>query len=147
MDEPFGALDGPTHQALVEDFENVLRETKVTTVMVTDDRNEALVLANRVAVLMKGRISQIGTPEEVFSAPADEDVASFVEAGNILHGVVDSLSDGIVSIDVGGGTLQAVSGLPPCAGPLFILAMKTSPSACLRPGRSAAAPETSFAAK
>jgi tungstate transport system ATP-binding protein len=121
MDEPFGALDGPTHQALIEDFENVLRETKVTTVMVTHDRNEALVLADRVAVMIKGSISQIGIPEEVFSAPIDEQVAAFVEAGNILHGVVDSLGEGIVSIDVGGGKIQAVSVLPPGSRPIVYI--------------------------
>jgi tungstate transport system ATP-binding protein len=111
LDEPFAALDSPTRQALLEDFESVLRETRVTTVMVTHDRNEALVLANRVVVLMNGLIRQIGTPEEVFSSPVDEEVASFVEAGNILHGVVASQNNGLVSVEVGGQQVQAVSNL------------------------------------
>ncbi len=111
LDEPFNALDSPTRQALVEDFESVLRETKVTTVMVTHDRNEALALADRVAVLMNGCVCQIGTPEEVFSHPADEDIASFVEAGNIFHGVINSQSNGLVSINAAGQDLQAVSTL------------------------------------
>ena len=111
LDEPFSALDSPTRQGLLEDFESVLRETKVTTVMVTHDRNEALVLADRVAVLMNGAISQLGTPEEVFGAPADEAVAGFVEAGNILHGMVDCQTDGLVSINVKGQKIQAMSGL------------------------------------
>ncbi len=111
LDEPFNALDSPTRQALLEDFESVLRETRVTTVMVTHDRNEALVLADRVAVLMRGSIRQLGTPEEVFVSPIDEEVASFVEAGNILHGVVNSYSNGVVSIDVEGRRIQAVSEL------------------------------------
>ena len=112
LDEPFSALDSPTRQGLLEDFESVLRETKVTTVMVTHDRNEALVLADRVAVLMKGTISQLGTPEEVFGSPADEEVAGFVEAGNILHGVVDSQTDGLISINIKGQKIQAMAGLP-----------------------------------
>jgi len=111
LDEPFSALDSPTRQSLLEDFERVLRETKVTTVMVTHDRNEALVLADRVAVLMNGSISQVGTPEEVFGAPANEEVAGFVEAGNILHGMVDCQDDGMVTINVKGQKVQAVSGL------------------------------------
>ncbi len=111
LDEPFSALDSPTRQSLLEDFESVLRETKVTTVMVTHDRNEALVLADRVAVLMKGAISQLGTPDEVFGAPVDEEVAGFVEAGNILHGVVDCQTDGMISIDINGQKIQAMSGL------------------------------------
>jgi tungstate transport system ATP-binding protein len=111
LDEPFNALDSPTRQALLEDFESVLRETKVTTVMVTHDRNEALVLADRVAVLMNGSIRQLATPEEVFGSPVDEDVASFVEAGNILHGVVSSHSNGLALMDVEGQQIQAVSDL------------------------------------
>ncbi len=111
LDEPFNALDSPTRQALLEDFESVLRETSVTTVMVTHERNEALVLADRVAVLTDGSIRQIGTPEEVFGSPVDETVAKFVEAGNILHGVVSKQDNGLVSIDIEGQQLQAVSDL------------------------------------
>ena len=111
LDEPFNALDSPTRQALLEDFESVLRETKVTTIMVTHDRNEALVLADKIAVLMRGSIRQLGTPEEVFVSPIDEEVASFVEAGNILHGVVNSNSNGLVLIDIEERRIQAVSGL------------------------------------
>lgn len=111
LDEPFNALDGPTRQALLEDFEGVLRETRVTTVMVTHDRNEALVLADRVAVLIDGAIRQLGTPEEVFGSPLDEAVAKFVGAGNIMHGVVSSQDNGLVSINIEGQQLQAVSDL------------------------------------
>lgn len=109
LDEPFNALDSPTRQSLLEDFESVLRETRITTVMVTHDRNEALVLADRVAVIINGSIRQIGTPEEVFGSPADEELAKFVEAGNILHGEVTLQSNGLVTIDIGGQQIQAVS--------------------------------------
>jgi tungstate transport system ATP-binding protein len=111
LDEPFNALDSPTRQSLLEDFESVLRETRVTTVMVTHDRNEALALADRVAVLMNGAISQLGVPGEVFGSPVDEEVAGFVQAGNILHGTVTSQSEGLALIDIGGYQLQAVSDL------------------------------------
>jgi tungstate transport system ATP-binding protein len=112
LDEPFAALDSPTRQALLEDFESVLRETRVTTVMVTHDRNEALVLADRVAVLMNGSINQIGVPGEVFGSPVDEEVARFVEAGNILHGVVTEQNKGLASVDVEGKILQSISDVP-----------------------------------
>jgi molybdopterin-binding protein len=111
LDEPFNALDTPTRLTLLEDFESVLRETKTTTVMVTHDRNEALVLGDRVAVLMNGSISQLGAPDEVFGSPANEEVASFVEAGNILHGTVSSQNKGLALIDIEGHQLQAVSDL------------------------------------
>jgi tungstate transport system ATP-binding protein len=112
LDEPFTALDGPTRQALLEDFKSVLKETKMTTVIVTHDRNEALALTDRVAVIMKGNIVQMGTPAEVFSSPANEEIASFVEAGNILHGVVEEQSEGLCSVRVGRTQIDACSELP-----------------------------------
>ena len=111
LDEPFVALDTPTRQALLEDFESVLRETRVTTVMVTHDHNEALALGDRVAVLMGGRIRQIGAPEEVFSAPVDEEVAEFVEAGNLWRGVISTQTNGVTSVAIDGHRIQAVSSL------------------------------------
>ena len=112
LDEPFTALDGPTRQALLEDFRAVLQETRMTTVIVTHDRNEALALADRMAVILKGSIAQTGTPAEVFSAPANEAIASFVEAGNILHGVVATQNEGLASIKVADQQIEACSGLP-----------------------------------
>jgi len=112
LDEPFTALDSPTRQSLLEDFESVLRETKVSTVMVTHDRNEALVLAHRVAVLIRGQIRQVGTPEEVFNYPVDEEVAGFVEAGNILAGEVISQNEGLAVVETSGREIEVVSNLP-----------------------------------
>ncbi len=111
LDEPFNGLDSPTRQALTEDFENVLRETKVTTVMVTHDINEALALAHRVVVLLNGHIRQVGSPEEVFSTPADEEIASFVDAGNIMYGSVVLQSGGLASINIGKQQIEAISEL------------------------------------
>jgi tungstate transport system ATP-binding protein len=113
LDEPFNGLDSPTRIGLIEDFESVLRETKVTTLMVTHDSDEALELANRIIVLVKGRIRQIGSPSEVFSHPADEEVANFVKAGNILAGEVISQSDGLASVGINDRQIEAVSNLEP----------------------------------
>jgi tungstate transport system ATP-binding protein len=109
LDEPFTALDSPTRQALLEDFESVLRETKVTTVMVTHDRNEALVVAGRVAVLIGGKLRQLGTPDEVFNYPVDEQVAGFVETGNILPGLIINQNEGLAVIRIGTKEIEAVS--------------------------------------
>lgn len=123
LDEPFTALDTPTRQALLDDFESVLRETKVTTVMVTHDRNEAVVLADRVAVLMNGSIRQLGTPEEVFGSPLDEEVAGFVGVENIIDGVIASNENDMVTINAGSHVIEAIAGFP--AG--------RSVLACIRP--------------
>ena len=122
LDEPFTALDSPTRQALLEDFESVLRETKVTTVIVTHDRNEALILADRVAVLIKGSLRQIGKPDEVFNYPVDEEVASFVEVGNILNGTVTQQSNGMAVVSIREKQIEVVSPLP----------IGTKVTACLR---------------
>ena len=113
LDEPFNALDTPTRQALLEDFESVLRETRVTTVMVTHDHNEALALADRVAVLIKGKIRQLGTAEEVFSSPVDDEVAAFVETGNTIRGVVRAQDNGLATVNIDGHDVFAVSDLSP----------------------------------
>jgi ABC-type proline/glycine betaine transport system ATPase subunit len=78
LDEPFTSLDPPTRGDLVRDLHQLLRETGVTTVFVTHDFTEAMRLADRVAVILGGRIAQLDTPERVFSAPATDAVAAFV---------------------------------------------------------------------
>lgn len=121
LDEPFTGLDSPTRATLLEDFESVLRETRITTVMVTHERNEAIVLANRVAILMEGQLRQIGTSREVFSYPVDEEVANFIEVGNIIQGAVVSQNAGIAAIVVNGVNIDIVSDLVPGTGVTMFL--------------------------
>jgi tungstate transport system ATP-binding protein len=109
LDEPFAALDAPTRQSLFGDMINILQETRCTTVLVTHDRNEAQTLAQRVAVIMNGQIVQTGSPREIFSTPANEEIAKFVGMENILEGNVISNTDCIADIDVKGQTVQGVS--------------------------------------
>lgn len=111
LDEPFAALDSPSRQSLLHDLQSVLGETKTTTVIVTHDRNEALMLADRVAVVMKGQIRQVGNPRDVFSSPADEEVAGFVGVENIWHGTVSTQSRGIATVALSHRQIEAVSDL------------------------------------
>ena len=78
LDEPFSSLDAPTRARLLEDLRTLLAETSTTTIFITHDLNEATRLANRLAVLLDGCLRQIGTPDEVFSAPANAEVAAFL---------------------------------------------------------------------
>jgi molybdopterin-binding protein len=113
LDEPFSALDAPTRSALFEDFEQVLRESGFTTVFVTHDRAEALRLGDSIAVVMDGRVAQVGTPEEVFSNPADAEVAAFVGVENLIPGKVLEQREGLALVELRGGvTVEAVSDLP-----------------------------------
>ncbi len=101
LDEPFGGLDQPLRQTLLDDLASVLSDTGVTTVFVTHDRNEALRLADRTAVLLDGVLRQAGPTSEVFQAPVDENVAAFVGMENILPARVLSVGEGAARVQVG----------------------------------------------
>jgi tungstate transport system ATP-binding protein len=78
LDEPFSALDPPTRSRLLVDLGTLLDETATTTVFVTHDLDEASQLSGRMAIIVANRLRQVGSPEEVFSSPADEEVAQFL---------------------------------------------------------------------
>jgi tungstate transport system ATP-binding protein len=78
LDEPFSALDSPTRLRLLDDLKSILAETGTTTIFITHDLKEAARLASRVAVMLEGRIVQIGAPQDVFANPANADVAAFL---------------------------------------------------------------------
>jgi tungstate transport system ATP-binding protein len=83
LDEPFAALDSPTRSAFIGELAGLLAEQGTTTVFVTHDQREVRALADRVAVLLEGRIVQLGAPEGVFSQPASDRVRAFLCAGQL----------------------------------------------------------------
>src|ERR1700738_373673 len=88
LDEPFGALDAKVREDLRTWLRRLHDEGHVTTVLVTHDQTEALDVADRIAVLNKGRIEQVGSPTEVYDTPANEFVMSFLGAVSSLNGVL-----------------------------------------------------------
>src|SRR6478672_7646904 len=88
FDEPFGALDTQTRHHLRREIRALLRKVNVPAIFITHDQEEALELGDRVAVLNKGHLEQIGTPYEIYNRPATEYVATFLGAANILEAVV-----------------------------------------------------------
>ena len=94
LDEPFSALDHPTREALIDDLSRILGEERTTTVLVTHDRAEAMVLGDRVGVLMRGRLLQVDEAAQVFRAPVSEEIARFVGVETILDcRVLESAGD------------------------------------------------------
>jgi osmoprotectant transport system ATP-binding protein len=79
MDEPLGALDPLTRDALQDEFRRIHNDLTLTTVMVTHDMTEALLMADRIAVMSGGRILQLGTPHELLTEPRDEYVRQLME--------------------------------------------------------------------
>jgi sulfate transport system ATP-binding protein len=88
LDEPFGALDAKVREDLRAWLRRLHDEVHVTTVLVTHDQAEALDVADRIAVLNKGRIEQVGSPTEVYDAPANAFVMSFLGAVSSLNGTL-----------------------------------------------------------
>ncbi|MDB4988653.1 MAG: Sulfate and thiosulfate import ATP-binding protein CysA [Myxococcaceae bacterium] len=89
LDEPFGALDQRVREELRRRLRRLHDELRVTTVLVTHDQEEALEVADRVVVMQKGRIEQVGTPTEILDQPQTAFVNEFVGDVNTLHGTVD----------------------------------------------------------
>jgi tungstate transport system ATP-binding protein len=121
LDEPFSSLDAPTRLRLLEDFQTLLAETPVTTLFITHDLDEALLLGDRVAVLLGGRLRQVGPPEDVFNAPADEDVAAFVGVETVIPGKVIEAKEGVLVVQAGELHLEAVGDASPGRPVLFCL--------------------------
>jgi sulfate transport system ATP-binding protein len=86
LDEPFGALDAKVREDLRAWLRRLHDEVHVTTVLVTHDQSEALDVADRIAVLNKGRIEQVGSPTDVYDTPANAFVMSFLGAVSSLNG-------------------------------------------------------------
>ncbi|MCW2512823.1 MAG: sulfate transporter ATP-binding protein [Mycobacterium sp.] len=88
LDEPFGALDAKVREDLRAWLRRLHDEVHVTTVLVTHDQAEALDVADRIAVLNKGRIEQVGSPTQVYDTPANAFVMSFLGAVSMLNGTL-----------------------------------------------------------
>ena len=113
LDEPFASVDPATRSKLVDDFEQLLRETHVACVIVTHDLDEAVRLGDRMAVVVAGRLRQCDSPGRVLSEPRDEDVAAFVGAETRIPGRIVSASEGIALVELGACRIEAVSGVGP----------------------------------
>ncbi|HEX4076093.1 MAG TPA: sulfate ABC transporter ATP-binding protein [Candidatus Acidoferrales bacterium] len=89
LDEPFGALDAKVRQELRHWLRRLHDEVHITSVFVTHDQEEALELADLVAVMNEGRIEQVGSPDEVYNRPASSFVYNFLGNVNLFHGRID----------------------------------------------------------
>jgi tungstate transport system ATP-binding protein len=132
LDEPFSALDQPTRESLIADLAAILRQDRITTVLVTHDRAEALALADRVAILIGGRLAQVGAALAVFRAPMSEAVARFVGIETLVDCLVVSCQDSLSVLRVGDHTLEVAQ--PAIPGQWVRL--------CLRPEDVAVTPVT-----
>jgi tungstate transport system ATP-binding protein len=115
LDEPFAGLDSPGRAALLRDLGAILRADRTTTMLVTHERGEALALADRVAVLIDGRVRQVDATARVFYAPVDEEVARFVGVETLVTGRVLQSEDGVTAVDAGGRVVEVAADARPGA--------------------------------
>jgi iron(III) transport system ATP-binding protein len=92
LDEPFASLDAHMRASVREEVQRILQASATTTLLVTHDQDEALSLADRVAVLRDGKIAQHTTPQELYARPLDDRLARFVGEANLIAGVLDGAS-------------------------------------------------------
>jgi tungstate transport system ATP-binding protein len=110
LDEPFSALDQPTREALIVELGDILRHDRITTVLVTHDRGEAMTLGDRIAAMMNGRILQLDDASRLFRAPVSEAVARFVGVETIVDGRIVAAGDGLLTLVVAGQKIEVAAG-------------------------------------
>ncbi len=114
LDEPLGALDLKLRKGLQVELKKIQREVGITFVYVTHDQEEALTMSDRIAVMNKGRIEQIGDPEDVYDRPTTTFVAGFIGVSNLMPGTVRTTGAlGEVELDSGVHVSTDVDGFRP----------------------------------
>lgn len=104
MDEPLGALDKKLRERMQREIRALQKRVGITAVYVTHDQSEAMTMSDKVAVLHRGRIEQLGTPLDLYEHPATEFVAGFIGDSNLLPGTVVGRSEGIGELRLADGT-------------------------------------------
>ena len=106
MDEPLGALDKKLREAMQFEIKRIQERIGATVIYVTHDQEEALTMSDRIAVMHKGRLEQIGTPGDLYANPNNAFVADFVGSINFIPGIVCGNNPIDIAVDVGGAIIQ-----------------------------------------
>ena len=109
LDEPTANLDPVSVSKIEEVLANTIREQKATVIMATHDMSQGQRLADTIGVLMHGELLQIGSPSEIFCSPSNKEVAEFIGVENILSGIISAKDDTLVTVDVNGAAIEAIS--------------------------------------
>jgi spermidine/putrescine ABC transporter ATP-binding subunit len=111
MDEPLGALDKKLREQMQVEIKRIHRSVGTTVIYVTHDQTEALTMSDLVVVMHQARVAQVGTPRELYEAPADLFVADFLGDSNLLAAQVVQASGDEVAVQIANGqTIRAVRG-------------------------------------
>ena len=103
LDEPLGALDLKLRKRLQLELKRIQMDVGITFIYVTHDQEEALTMSDRIAVMHRGRIEQVGRPEELYDRPATSFVADFVGTTNLMAGMVEALGPDVATVCLDSG--------------------------------------------
>ncbi|MCW4115725.1 ABC transporter ATP-binding protein [Aurantimonas sp. MSK8Z-1] len=109
LDEPLSALDKMLREQMQVEIRQLQQRLGMTTVFVTHDQEEALTMADRIAVMRDGRLLQSGAPRDIYERPDSQFVATFLGASNILTATVEGIEDGTVAAALAGQTVRAAA--------------------------------------
>ena len=119
FDEPLSNLDAKLRVSMRGEIRRLQQALKITTVYVTHDQEEAMAISDRIAVMEAGRIVQLDSAEVLYQRPATAFVAGFIGRANLLHAIVESVSRGRATLDVGGQKLTVpAQGAPTLGDPV-----------------------------
>jgi spermidine/putrescine transport system ATP-binding protein len=111
LDEPLSALDPALRREMQAELKRIQRDLGIAFLLVTHDQEEALTLSDRIGVMSRGRLEQVGTPEQVYGEPASAFVARFLGAANLIPVVVEQVDTGRATLRLPGGRVgEAATG-------------------------------------
>ena len=126
MDEPLSNLDAKMRLQMRDVILDLVREAGITTVFVTHDQEEALAMSDRIAIMDRGSIAQLGTPEDPYGTPVNAYVADFIGSANVIPVSAQSVDNGSTTpharYQLAGQGLDGVAGSPGLNGPSVLIA-------------------------
>ena len=124
LDEPLGQLDAKVRNEIRYEIRKMAKDLKLTAIHVTHDQAEAMSISDRIAVMKKGKIVQIGTPQELYLKPNSLFVAHFIGESNFMEGIVTQSNNGLMEIELRGGFKVHAIGNGPKLDERVILAVR-----------------------
>ncbi len=124
LDEPLSNLDAKVRAHLRSEIRRLQQDLRITTIYVTHDQEEALVLSDRIAVMDAGRVQQVGTPSDLYERPTSLFVADFIGTNNFIPGTVVQVTDGYASVTTAAGVIRGVARGPARAGMAVVAAIR-----------------------
>ena len=124
LDEPLGALDLKLRQQLQVELKRIQSQVGITFVYVTHDQDEALTMSDRIAVMERGRVLQVGSPRDVYEEPDSRFVAGFVGVSNLLELPVQESRDGVLRLGLGDGDTVTADAPPAAAGATAVVTIR-----------------------